>query len=67
MSKFRIIKSADRRADRSDRRRPADRRSISGIATRKAMTMRMLRELLDEAHARIRGLERALPRTDKLP
>jgi hypothetical protein len=68
MTRFRIIKTTDRRGNRSDRRRPADRRSIPGIATRKAMTVRTLRELLDEAHGRIRNLERELRlRTTKLP
>jgi hypothetical protein len=68
MSRFRIIKATDRRGNRSDRRRPADRRSIQGVATRKAMTVRTLRELLDDAHGRIRSLERELRlRGNKLP
>ena len=68
MSRFRVIKTADRRASQSDRRRPLDRRSTPGVPYRKAMTVKMLRELLDDAHARIRSLERTLRlRTTKLP
>ena len=68
MTRFRIVKAIDRRRNRPDRRRPADRRSIPGVATRKAMTVRTLRELLDEAHGRIRKLERELRlHANKLP
>lgn len=68
MTRFRVIKTADRRANPSDRRRPVDRRRTAGLTSRRATTVKMLRELLDEAHQRIRTLERAIKlRAGKLP
>lgn len=60
MNRLELIQTPNRRMDRPDRRQCADRRRHAVPTTATAETVATLRALLDEAHARIRGLERAV-------
>ena len=59
MNRLELIQTPNRRASRADRRQCADRRRHARLPG-SGETVSTLRELLDLAHARIRGLERAL-------
>ena len=55
-----LIQTSDRRVNHVERRRCPDRRAGGEASRTDAERVQMLRELLDEAHARIRMLERAI-------
>jgi hypothetical protein len=57
MNKFKIIQAANRRAASVDRRVRIERRGRSALGANTIYSVETLRELLDEAHARIRLLE----------
>jgi len=55
-----LIQTPNRRTDRLDRRKCVERRIHLVPATNPVDTVETLRVLLDESHARIRVLERAV-------
>jgi hypothetical protein len=55
-----LIQTSDRRVSHVERRRCPDRRATGEASGTDAQRLQILRELLDEAHARIRLLERAI-------
>ena len=57
---MKLIQTSDRRVNHGERRRCPDRRGAADASGTDAERVQMLRELLDEAHARIRLLERAI-------
>jgi hypothetical protein len=57
MNKFKVIQAANRRATKVDRRVRIERRGRSASGVNTIYSVETLRELLDEAHARIRLLE----------
>ncbi len=60
MNRLELIETPNRRATRVDRRQCSDRRRYAALPTSTYHTTETLRELLDQAHARIRALERAV-------
>jgi hypothetical protein len=60
MERFEVIQTPNRRMGRMDRRQCVNRRRYPGPATNSADAIINLRAMLDEAHARIRMLERAV-------
>ena len=60
MKSFEVTGQPDRRVAETDRRRHADRRGSLAQEAHIPGSAGILRELLDEAHARIRVLERAV-------
>ncbi len=58
MNRLELIRTANRRLNRVDRRQCTDRRGHTATAIQGPGTIAALRELLDAAHARIRALER---------
>jgi hypothetical protein len=54
MTTLKLIHTPNRRGDRLDRRQSIDRR---GPPSPGADTVKVLRDLLDKAHARVRALE----------
>lgn len=60
MNRLEVIQTPNRRMERPDRRQCTDRRRHAAPTTATAETVAVLRALLDEAHSRIRTLERAV-------
>jgi len=60
MNTLELIQTPNRRMDRLDRRRCVERRRHLVPATKPVDTVETLRVLLDDSHARIRVLERAI-------
>jgi hypothetical protein len=60
MNTLELIQTPNRRMDRLDRRQCVERRRHLVPATNTVDTVETLRVLLDESHARIRALERAV-------
>jgi hypothetical protein len=60
MNNLELIESSNRRSERMNRRQCADRRRHSVAETNSVESVQTLRMLLDESHARIRALERAI-------
>jgi hypothetical protein len=60
MNTLELIQTHNRRTNRADRRQCSDRRRHPMPDSRTIGTMETLRALLDEAHERIRTLERAI-------
>ena len=60
MERFEVIQTPNRRMGGTDRRQCVNRRRYPVPATNSADAIMNLRAMLDEAHARIRMLERAV-------
>ena len=60
MEKFEVVQTQNRRQSEGDRRRNLDRRAGPAASGKVIESLESLRELLDEAHDRIRSLEKVV-------
>lgn len=60
MEKFEVVQTQNRRQGEGDRRRILDRRADSADSAKMIDSLETLRQLLNEAHDRIRSLEKVV-------